>query len=217
MLAAVAGAGSPALASASDVASTHSYVQANYALVQSAKARIASSKAALKALLVEVSTECPKAAAKSPQDHDSEQLSDEVVGAMVLAGLRPNLGAVHVFAHAVARLHWSNRKLTGTLQSYVAKLNTLSSLTAPNLCADVRAWVASGYQTLPASTVSFDAVYTPAWVALGELPSALTPFESPDERALLRASNRAETLLTEAEAGAVETYAGILDALELQQ
>ena len=139
------------------------------------------------------------------------------LGALVVAGLRPNLPAVHVFTRAVARLHWSSRKLTSTLQSYAGKLNTLSALAPPSLCADVRAWVAGGFQTLPASTVIFDARYTPVWVALGELPRSLVPYERPEEHALLRRSNQFETLLAEAEARAVETYGEILDALELQQ
>jgi hypothetical protein len=216
-LASLAGAAPAALAGPSDIASTRTYIQANYTLVQSAKGRIASSEAALKGLLSQIRSECPKAAAGSPQDHDSEQLSDEVVGALVLAGGRPDAPAIHVFTHAVARLHWSSGKLTSTLQSYAGKLNKLSALAPPALCADVRAWVASGYQTLPASTVSFDASYTPAWVALGELPKALGAFEQPQEQALLRRSNQAETQLTDAEARAVETYAEILDALELKQ
>jgi hypothetical protein len=217
LVAAFAGAVSPALAGADDVTSTQAYVQANYTLVQGARTRIASSEAALKGVLGQVRRECPKAALGSPQNHDSEQLSDEVVGAIVLAGLRPNVPAVHVFTHSVARLKWSSRKLTSTLQSYARKLNTLSALAPPDLCADVRQWVAGGYQTLPASTVSFDARYTPAWVALGELPRSLAPFERPAEHGLLRRSNQSETLLTEAEARAVETYAEILDALELKQ
>jgi hypothetical protein len=212
-----AGGVAPALASPADVASAHAYIQANYALVQGAKARIPSSEAALKAVLSQVRSNCPKAAAGSPQNHDSEQLSDEVVGAIVVAGLRPDVPAVHVFTRTVARLHWSSRTLTSTLRSYAGKLNKLSAVAAPDLCADVRAWVASGYQTLPASTVSFDALYTPVWVALGELPRSLGPFERPQEQALLHRSNQLETLLDEAEARAVETYADILDALELQQ
>jgi hypothetical protein len=220
LLATVAGFASstaPAFAAATDVASTHAYIQANYTLVQSAKARIGSSEAAIKALLSQIRSECPRVAAGSPQNHDSEQLSDEVVGALVLAGGRPDLPAVHVFTRTVARLHWSNHGLTSTLKSYAGKLNTLSALAPPALCADVRAWVASGYQTLPASTVSFDTAYTPVWVALGELPKSLGAFEQPQEQALLHRSNQAETLLTEAEARAVETYADILDALEVKQ
>jgi hypothetical protein len=214
----LAGGGAPAaLASGGDAASTRAYIQANYKLVQGARARIGSSEAALKAVLAHVRSECPKAAARSPQNHDSEQLSDEVVGAIVIAGLRPNLPAVHLFTRAVAHLRWSNSKLTGTLQSYARKLSVLSTLAPPDLCGDVRAWVAGGFQTLPASTVSFDARYTPVWVALGELPKSLIPFERSEEQGLLRRSNQDEAQLTDAEARAVETYAEILDAMELKQ
>jgi|SRR5271154_5403143 len=208
---------SPALASSGDAAATQAYIHANYALVKAADGKIQSSEAALAALVGQVRDECPKAAAHSPQDHDSEQLSDEAVGAIVVAGVGPNVAAIHAFAGAAGRLHWSNHKLTSTIQSYVGKVKAMSALTAPSLCADIRAWVASGYQTLPANTVSFDAKYTPVWVALGELPGALSRFELRAEKGVVARSNLLEMQLTEYEARAVETYAEILDALELKQ
>jgi hypothetical protein len=206
-----------AIASPADVAATQSYIHANYTLVHSARARVPSSEAGLAGVLAQVRSECPKAAARSPQDRDSEQLSDEVVGAIVVAGVRPDLAAVQGFIRSTGRLHWSSHGLTRTIQSYTGKLKKLSVVAAPNLCADVKAWVASGYQTLPASTVSFDAQYTPVWVALGELPSSLKPFEGPQEKGMLARSNAIESQLTEYEAGAVETYAEILDTLGLNQ
>jgi hypothetical protein len=206
-----------ALASSADAAATQTYVHANYALVQAARSRIPSAEAALASVLGQVRSECPKAAAHSPQDRDSEQLSDEVVGAMVVAGIHPNVTAIKGFVGTAGGLHWSSHKLTSTIQGYTRKLQALSSVGPPNLCGDVKAWVASGYQTLPASTVRFDAQYTPVWVALGELPSSLHQFERAEERGLLARSNQLESQLTEYESRAVETYAAILDALELNQ
>ncbi len=46
------------------------------------------------------------------------------------------------------------------------------SLSAPNVCAEVKAWAADGFHTLPASTVAFVAKFMPAWVALGYLPQS---------------------------------------------
>jgi len=206
-----------ALASPADVAATQTYIHANYTLVQAGRARVPSSEAGLAGVLAQVRNECPKAAAGSPQNHDSEQLSDEVVGAIVVAGVHPNVATIKSFVRSAGSLHWSNRRLTNAIHAYAGKLNKLAMLTAPSLCADVRAWVTSGYQTLPASTVSFDALYTPVWVALGELPSALKPFESPGEKGVLARSTQLERQLTEYEARAVERYAEILDALELKQ
>jgi hypothetical protein len=206
-----------ALASPADLAATQSYIHDNYALVHAAAGNIQSSEAGLAGVLAQVRRECPRAAAGSPQDHDSEQLSDEVVGAIVVAGVHPNVPAIESFIGKSGHLRWSSRALTSKVQGYVGKLKSLASLAPPSLCADVAAWAAGGYQTLPASTVRFDAQYTPVWVALGELPGTLRSFERPEDHALVQATNRLENEITAYEARAVETYASILDALELKQ
>lgn len=206
-----------ALASGSDVAATQSYIHANYTLVHAAAGNIHSSEAGLAGVLAQVRRECPKAAAGSPQDHDSEQLSDEVVGAIVVAGVHPNISAIDGFIAKSARLRWSSRTLTSKVRAYTGKLKALASLGPPSVCADVEAWVAGDFQTLPASTVRFDAQYTPVWVALGELPATLRSFERPADSSLIQASSRLENQITQYEARAVETYAEILDALELKQ
>jgi hypothetical protein len=206
-----------AAASSTDAAATQSYIEANYALVRAAAGNIHSSEAGLAGVLAQVRRECPDAAAGSPQDHDSEQLSDEVVGAIVVAGVHPNLAAIASFVGKTGRLRWSSRGLTSTVKAYVGKVKALAALTPPDLCGDVKAWVASGYQTLPASSVRFDAQYTPVWVALGELPATLHSFEDSGDSGLVRVSSRLENEITEYEARAVNTYAEILDALELKQ
>ncbi|HYM54423.1 MAG TPA: hypothetical protein VES97_03615 [Solirubrobacteraceae bacterium] len=213
----LAGTPAPALAGPADVAATHAYIQANYTLVQGGKARIPRAEAATRKVLVQVRSECPLAAKGSPQDHDSEQLSDEVVGAIVVAAMHTGTAGVHTFVSTVQRMHWSNAALTRRIRGYAAHLKTISTLPAPNVCADVRAWVASGYQTLPASTVKFDAAYEPAWVAIGELPALLKPYERPEEQAVIRRSNALQEAIGDFEARAVETYASILDAMELKQ
>jgi hypothetical protein len=205
------------LASTGDAAATQAYIRANYTLVHAAAANIHRSEAALAGVVAQVRGECPNAAKGSPQDHDSEQLSDEVVGAIVVAGVKPSLAAIHSFTRAAGGLHWSSHGLTSAVRAYTGKLKTLSTLTPPDVCGDVKAWVAGGYRTLPASTVRFDAQYTPVWVALGELPATLSRFEGPQERGLVGVVNRLENQITEYEARAVNTYAEILDALELKQ
>jgi hypothetical protein len=215
LAAAVAGVPAAALADPADVAATQSYVQANYALVRVAGAHLATSEAAPLGALAQVQRECPRAGAGSPQDPESTQMSDEVIGAMVIAAARPDLQAIRDFIATVGRLRWSNHRLASTIQAYVGKLKTLSTLAAPELCADVRAWAANGFQTLPASTVRFDQRFMPAWVALGELPASLAAYESPAEGALVRRSNQLEAQLTDGEARAVESWGRIMNALVL--
>lgn len=205
-----------ALAASGDVATTQKYVQANYALVQAGSSKLGAARAALRAVQNQIEGECPRAAAESPQNPDSTQLSNEIIGAMVTNAYHTDVPAGESFIRAAGGLRWSNHRVTSTVQSYVAKLKVLIALQPPNVCADVRAWVASDYQTLPASTVRFDAQFMPNWVAIGEMPGSLGPYERPSQKAVLHRMNALKEQLTEFEAGdGVETWGDIMNALVL--
>jgi hypothetical protein len=199
----------------SNVASTQAYVQADYALVRVARSHLASSEAAPLQILAQVRRECPGAGAGSPQNPESTQMSDEVIGAMVIGAAKPDLQAIRTFVGAVGGLSWSNRALTATVRAYTTHLKTVLSLPAPNLCGDVKAWAADGFHSLPASTVSFDAKFMPAWVAVGRLPPQLSVYESGSVKALAGRSAPLEQQLNEGEARAVEHWGDIMDTLEL--
>ncbi len=212
----LAATSAPALADQGDVAATRTYIQADYALVHTAKVNLKTSEAALQKLRRRITAECPKAAAGSPQNTDSEQLSNELVGAMTVVAIQPDRRAVAAFASTVKGLRWSNAALTRKVHTYATKLKTLSLLPAPNVCADVRAWVVSRYQALPASTVSFDSRYYKVEVAVGEVPAKLlTPSEQPDDRPVLARAEEIESQLGEVEANAVYTWGHIMEALAL--
>ncbi len=204
-----------ALAASGNAAATQAYLQANYALVRVARAHLATAEAGPVHVLAQVQRECPRAGAGSPQNADSTQMSDEVIGAMVLSALPPDRQAVNAFIHSVAGLSWSSRGLTNAVRSYVSDLRTVLSLDPPNLCGEVKAWAADGFHALPASTVAFVAKFMPAWVALGLLPTQLAQYESSSDRALARRCEPLEQLLTEGEARAVEHYREIMNALEV--
>jgi hypothetical protein len=212
----LAATSAPALAGQGDTAATRAYIQADYALVHAAKVNLKTSEAALQQLRRQIAADCPKAAARSPQDTNSEQLSNELVGAMTVVAIQPDRGAVAAFARTVKSLRWSNATLTRTVHSYATRLATLSVLPAPDVCADVKAWVASGYKTLPASAASFDSRYYKVEVAVGEVPSKLlAPSEQPDERPVLARAEKLEGQLSEAEANAVYTWGHIMESLAL--
>jgi hypothetical protein len=203
----------PALAAQADLASTRSYIQANYALVQSAGSRLASARAAYRDVIRRVKATCPGAAANSPQNPESTQLSNEVIGAMVTAAIHTNLPALGAFVRVAERLRWSNRALTSAVHAYASKVKTMATLGPPDLCGDVKAWVATGFQTLSPRTLGFDQRFVPAWVALGELPSGLAAYERPEERALLQRTNQLELKLSNFEAEAVESYGELMNTL----
>jgi hypothetical protein len=204
-----------ALAAGSDASATQAYLQANLRLVVSAAGRIRSGESILDGVLGAVRRECPGAAAGSPQDPESTQLSNEVIGLMVTSAIRPDLGSIREYLRAAAPIRWSSRGLTNAVKGYVSQLRAMSGLREPMLCADVRSWAASGFKTLPASTVSFDDVFMPNWVALGELPSSLSRLEGGSQRALASRSGNRETELTDFEAREVETWGEIMNLLGL--
>jgi hypothetical protein len=203
-----------ALAS-SNAAATQAYVHAEYALVRVARSNLATSEAAPLRILAQVRSECPGAGAGSPQDPESTQMSDQVIGAMVIAAAKPDLQAIRTFAAVVGGLSWSNRALSATVRSYVAHLKTVIALPAPNLCGEVKAWAADGFKSLPAGTVSFVAKFMPAWVAVGLLPPQLSAYESGAVKALAGRSGPLEQQLSEGEARAVEHWGEIMDTLQL--
>lgn len=206
----------PALGGSSDAIATSTYIQADYTLLHAAASKLATSEATLRKLRRRIKATCPRAAAGSPQDTDAEQLSNELVGAMTVAAIRPDAGAVAAFFRTVGGLHWSNGALTRRIRSYASRLKTLSLLPAPNVCADVKAWVASRYETLPASAVRFDSRYYKVEVAVGETPAALlAPSELPPERPLVVQARQLEGQLSDAEAKAVYTWGDIIDGLDL--
>jgi hypothetical protein len=214
---ALAAAPPAALARSENAAATRAYIQANYALVRAARANLATGEAALKGLVRQLTGECPSAAAESPENHDSEELSIEVVGTMTIAAYRPDTAAIAAFAHVVGGLHWSNRALTRIVRTYATQLTGLVALATPAVCSDVKAWVAGGYRTLPASTVQFDQRYNAVDPEAEEVPRRLLgPYESAGDASLARRTKRLEAPLAEAEANAVGDYTRIMDTLDLQ-
>jgi hypothetical protein len=216
-LAVVALGPASALAGGGDVASTKAYIQANYRLVQATTSKIGPIEATLRSVRSQIRRECPMAAAGSPQNPDSEQLSNEVIGTMVTAAVHlVEVPASREFVRIAGRLTWSDRALTRTVHAYVSKAKGLVALAQPKLCSDVRSWAASGFRTLPASTVSFAPRFMSIWIAPGELPTALARYETPEERSLLRRTKQLEAKFTEMEARAgVETWGEIMDTLAL--
>jgi len=206
-----------ALANPQDVTATGRYVQANYLLTQAANSKIKAAEAALQNISHQISGDCANLAYDSPENPDSEQLSNEVIGAVVLSAYHTDVPAGTRFVRETEGLRWSSRALTSTVQSYVGNIRVLTKLAVPDVCADVRAWVASHYQTLPTSTVRFDRQFMPNWVAIGDLPQQLAPFERPAQRAIIRRTGQFEYALTEVEANAgVETWDETMNALVLQ-
>jgi hypothetical protein len=202
-------------AQANDSSATSAYLHANLALVAAGHSHLGASVAAYRSVLTQVRRNCPKAAEASPQDPESTDLSNEVIGAMVLNAGRPDRPAIKTYLQAVAGLRWSSASVTRAVTGYATMLRKLYGLSTPDLCGDIAAWKATGFKSLPSSTLSFVNVFYPNWVALGLLPNGLARFESAQDKQLARGSARIEYQLTNAEAQAVETWEKIMNELIL--
>lgn len=205
-----------AVAGASDASATKEYLAANSTLVRTAKSYLRRAEAAPLGLLAVVKRECPQAAAKSPQGTQSGELSDEVIGAMVLSAYHLDVPGLKGFVGRIEHLRWSNRHLTREVRIYSEQLEALAVLRPPDICADVRSWAASGYRTVPASTIAFNKAFMPEWVRVGYLPGGLGSFETPAERTVAKRSHALEVELIDGEARAVDSWGKIMDELELE-
>jgi hypothetical protein len=204
-------------ARAQDIATTKTYIQADYTLAHTARINMQTGEAALENLQQTLSAECPMAAAASPENEAAAALSNEVIGAMSVVFIRSDVQVVDSFTETVAHLHWSNQQLTRKIRTYAAKFKTLAALEEPDVCGDVRAWAASGYRVLPASTTAFDQRVSANNVGIGEVPAhLLAPYEDSRERGVLALTRQFESELVDAEARAVAQWSKILNALELQ-
>jgi hypothetical protein len=200
-------------ASPADGASTATFVQADYKLLRAARVDLRAAEAVPQTLLAQVASECPHAAAESPQNDDSTHLSKEVIGAMVIGAYHLDLPALNHFISVAGRLRWSDHRLTRAVRGYVSDLKVLAKLAPPHICVDVEAWVASGYRTLPAATVAFDRVFEPAWVPVGLHPAGLRAFAGAQQRSLLKRSDALMVQLADGEARSVARWGYIVDEL----
>jgi hypothetical protein len=208
--------GAPAaLGDPADIAATQTYEQANYTALRVAVSHLAVSEAAPVQLLHQLEHECPAAGAGSPQDPESTQMSDEVIGAMYISAIRPDLGSVEAAIRASAHLEWSDGRLNRRIHAYIDAWKTMVRLSAPNLCADVKAWAESGYRKLPASTVAFAPKFMAAWVGAGLQPPELSRYETPATKLLAKRAAVFEEDIAEAEARAVEHWGEIMNTLDL--
>lgn len=213
---AASGATAPAaLASSADVAATGAYLQANYSFVRAAVAEIPRSRSALHSLQARLSGECPNAAQGSPEDSSSEWLSNELIGDMVITADKVNLHLARTYLAAVARIHFTNAAVTRAIHTYSSDLRRLIALTPPPLCADVHAWAAAGFGAPPAASVSFDNVFLAVWVSPGLLPGQLASYETPADRALAARTHNLELDIGEYETFEEQTWAHVMNALQL--
>jgi hypothetical protein len=209
----------PAGASATpqDVASTRAYLKANYTALHAVVTRWGSVEASIDKLDLKLRGECSDVGAGSPQSEEEQKLSVEAVGALWATGYRTNANVLERFVKAVGHLRWSNPAIARDLRKYTTGLREMVALQVPDLCGDVRAWIADGFKAVPDDTRQFDR-HAEA-IEVKEVPrQLLAPYEQPSEKALVAHVGHLATRYSELEFSRGESqWNTLLEVLGLNQ
>jgi hypothetical protein len=179
LLTAAGGSSARVRVTAGDRAATHAYLEAQLAYLQARLAVAPAGVAAAEAVARRVEGECPGVLAGAPRPDVGAALEEEPATHQTarqrgeanrqrrqLGDLGAELGfaigapltelerhAAAVFDTTVGALRWSSAAVTAYEHALATRLETSSLAVAPAaVCADMRAWVQSGYRTLSAST-----------------------------------------------------------------
>jgi hypothetical protein len=148
-----------------DGPATDSYLKARSALDNASLELLPQARASVARYVSRTSRECPGALRAEPgtakpvqTSHGSEvttspaqQLAflDEAGAAIRIAFNAPRAAALATFNAAVDGLSWSSAELTRAVHALAGEEAASGQARAPRLCADVGAWVASGYRHAP--------------------------------------------------------------------
>ncbi|HEV3318717.1 MAG TPA: hypothetical protein VG053_03150 [Solirubrobacteraceae bacterium] len=191
----LAGALAPTAAGATsqqNVASTHAYLVDSYTVLHAAVSTWPSVEASIHRLELRFHAECPDVGAGSPQNEEEQKLSYEVAGALWATGYHTDATILRTYVKSLARLTWSNPRITRDAHRLARGLREMTALRVPNICADVRAWQADGFGAMPSDVEPYDQ-HVEA-IDIHEIPrSLLIPYVQPADRGL---RERAEHLAT---------------------
>lgn len=230
---------STSFAGPQDVASTQAYLKALYQLDDSYLALWPQARSAGERFTSQVNAECPGALrnveagldqttssmrAFGEQALRQEQLSllkEELSSAGQDALFETDQPAFLTFEGAVASLPWEDAALKAAIANELQEAHARLFATAPAICKDVEAWVASGYRLLPAGTKVFLAAqeaqerHTRAerTIAIGP---ALKHFETNEGRSLTEAITHLTQRYLTGLQSAYETLEGAREAIGLK-
>ena len=204
-------------ASQRDIASTHAVLLAANSTLQSVVSTWPAMEASLHRLDRKFAAECPDVGAGSPQSEAEQNLSYEVAGALWATAYRTDSRFAKQFIRAVGPLRWSNPTIGRVAHKFINGLREMTSLQVPNLCADVRAWTATGYRTIPSSTLQFDRHVEAIEVEVPS-PRIVSTYVQPADRGLYAKVKRLLTRFEELEFSTGQRYWDtVLETLGLNQ
>jgi hypothetical protein len=204
-------------ASKGDVSSTHAVLVAANSALQSVVHARPVLEANLDKLNHKFAAECPDVGAGSPQSEAEQNLSYEVAGALWATAYHTDSKFVQEFITAASPLRWSNPAIGRRTHKFIRGLREMTSLQVPDLCADIRSWTASGYRTIPSSTLRFDRHVEAIEVEIPS-PGIISAYVQPIDRALYAKVEHLLTRFEELEFSVGQRYWDtVLETLGLNQ
>jgi hypothetical protein len=166
-----------------DISSTHAVLVAAYKTLHTVIGTWPTVEANLSRLNRKFAAECPDVGAGSPQNESGQKLSYEVTGALWATGYHTDAKTLEAFTNEVSPLRWTDTAIVHRGLKFLIGLHEMIALQLPDLCQDVRTWIAGGYNTVPADTQQFDQHVEEIEV---EIPSMqmFAPYVQPFDRGL---------------------------------
>lgn len=184
VLALVVAPANASAASAKDTAAAHNALTAGIATMSTVIRTWPKLEASLNKLDQRFATECPDVGAGSPQSESEQRLAYEVAGALWATGYHTEAPIIRKFINKVTGFATSNPKLNRRVYKFLNGLNEMIALPVPDICADVRAWTATGYRTVPTSALQF-ADHVEAINVEFPSPKLADPYLTPSDKGLV--------------------------------
>lgn len=192
-----------------NVAATHRFLKSYLRFVTATAAAVSHSDQATNHVLATVSAHCAGALKNAPRNDGVGQLSEEALATLTAATYAPAAGAASAFRAQVRLLRWSSPRIMQAANGFALKLQRLFGLHAPDLCADVLAYVRSSYE-IPTTTQALDARFAQIESMPSQVPQPLlSQYERPPDAALIRQMRRPEVLVARAQATTLRSWEDI--------
>ena len=215
-------------ATPADTAATHALLQARYELDVAFLHDAPAVQASADRLVAVLGRECHDVLARAPKDRlepseaptprasgerergnlQQQTLGEELLQALNAAHAEPNRSALESYAAAIASLSWSDARIAPLVHAEAAPLQESLTIPPPDVCADMKAWVQSGYRLLSLASRAFRA----ARAAREEQPEAgasldalLKPSEGAAELALFAVREQSTRSLAPRSSGSSRT------------
>lgn len=178
----------PAVAArANSFAATRTYLRASETYERTREADVGASITAIEFRDRQVAGECPSALTYAPRDTAFVEFSEEIAMSDWYAAAGPLHASMLRMAGVIDRVRWSDRRLTRLAHSEAAEELGIVRLDSPDVCAQIEAWRASSYATLPSSVNDFL-----QHARMIESESTIGSSGEPREKAIMRLLRRYE-------------------------